>query len=217
MENTVSYLAVGHFYFKNMNRVMFFRGRCFCACPLPTFLAPIECELAGLGQLCSDMGGCRPGLQPFVPIWLKTVHFPPANFLNECHCMKSMLLSLLKNGVTEKNTHGAVYHAALLCLVLFSVARHGSGWCVSACFIYALPLHPPISTASESLPFFGTRQVSWLTSNRPSHVTVILCCAFLGWGSISFDHEHLLQFARLPHTGGVAGRVCTGHQSTALG
>lgn len=42
-----------------------------------------------------------------------------------------MLLSFLKNRVTEKNTRGAVYHAALLCLVFFLVARHGSGRCVS--------------------------------------------------------------------------------------
>lgn len=150
-------------------------------------------------------------------IWLKTVHFPPADFLNECHRMKSMLLSFLKNRVTEKNTHGTVYHAALLGLVLFLVARHGSGWCVSACFIYALPLRLPISIASVSLPFFGTRRVSWLTSNCPSHVTVVLCCAFLGRGSISSDRDHLLWFARLPHAGGFAGRICTGCQSTALG
>lgn len=60
--NTVSYLAVGHFYFKNVNRVMFFRGCCFRECPLPVFLAPAEFELAGLGQLCLDIGGRLPKL-----------------------------------------------------------------------------------------------------------------------------------------------------------
>lgn len=71
------------------------------------------------------------------------------------------------------------------------------------CSRHALPPHLPTSIASESLPFFGTRRVSWLTSNCPRHVTAVPCCAFLGRGSISSDRERLLRFACLPHAGGV--------------
>lgn len=102
---------------------------------------------------------------------------------------------------------GSVSHGSVVPCFLFSGSSRQWLVCgVSLCFIHALPLHLPISIASESLPFFGTRRVSWSTSNYPSHVTVVLCCVFLGRGSISSDRERLLRFARLPHAGGVCWR-----------
>lgn len=46
-----------------------------------------------------------------------------------------MLLSFLKNRVTEKNTRGAGYHAALLCLVVFLVSSSSRQWSVCFCVL----------------------------------------------------------------------------------
>lgn len=100
--------------------------------------------------------------------------------------------------------------------VLFLTAHHDHGLCASVCFIYnAVPLLFLIRITSQLLPFFGTRRVSWLKSNCPSHVKVVPCCAFLGFGSVSSGR--LLWFCTAAAGRRGAGGICTGCRSTALG
>lgn len=57
LESMVSWLSVGHFRFKNMNGVKLFMGCCLCKCPLPTFSAPTEFELAALSATSAGKSG----------------------------------------------------------------------------------------------------------------------------------------------------------------
>lgn len=99
---------------------------------------------------------------------------------------------------------------------LFLVAHHGSDLWVSVCLIYAVLFLVLIRIRSQSLPFFGTRQVSWFQSNCPSQVAVVHYCAVLFLALVPFPSVICFGLHTCHMQAGCWGG-CTGCQSTALG
>lgn len=127
---------------------------------------------------------------------------------------KEYAIVFFKNWVTKKKTDGVIFQVALLRLVFFLVAPHGSGRCVSVCFTRAILLLVLRRIAAESLPFFGKRRVSWLTSNCPSHVAG-LC---FSWFWFRFLPSWSFALLCTPATRRWDARgICIGSQSTAHG